>query len=199
MNNTTPTPEAIVQETLDSINSLVEAFRREPYTFLYESDLQAWLTGDLRKRIPYRLSIKRSNTQTPPYELGLVYSEYGGKIDIVCLDPKKSQTSDMSPYKGFDTYIYNLPILVGIELKYRKMGDSFKVTQIMADLAKLESYPEIPNPLAIGFVQDESDVDDFLASLPPLHHPQKETKITKAGFVYVVTPRDTFAIHPNEE
>jgi hypothetical protein len=90
--------------------------------FLFESDIQSALFGELRKNVPEKM--KEAGSRGNVYELSLICSDYGqhgmgsDKVDIVCLDAKQISHFKGTPYKGFDVYIYHLPVLSGIELKY---------------------------------------------------------------------------------
>ncbi len=155
---------------LESVVELIKQFQNSPYNFLYESDLQAILFTRLRSQIPDIFSIPRSSHGSmPAYQLGLVYSEYLSRIDVVCLDPESDYLRHPKPPKPrrYDTYIYELPVYAGIELKYRKMGDQFGFDYCLADFGKLKELP-VQFPITIGFIQSggEDEKNDFFATKP---------------------------------
>jgi hypothetical protein len=106
----------------------VGQFQKHPYHFLYERDIQCQMFAEMRSKIPESIPVPRSEGE--PYDLSLVYSEYGSRnsrdrIDLVCLNPDaipKAHPALFGSQNGYDNYLYSLPILVGIELKYVQMG-----------------------------------------------------------------------------
>src|SRR5207253_6767002 len=125
------------------------------------SDLRAVLLAKIRSRISEELHIPRTARDELPYRLCLVYSEYKKRIDVACLDPQKAVEVLPEPQKGFDTYIYDLPVLVGIEVKYRKMGDTFGFSTCLSDLEKLKKLRDVQHAFVLAFVQNADDVKDF--------------------------------------
>ena len=187
-----PSHAEIETAVLASVNELMGKFCNEPYSFLYESDLQATLFAELRSRLTGRVEIPRSNSAQPPYGLGLVYSEYLSRIDIACLDPDLVRSAESKRHKGHDTYIYNLPVYAGIELKYLKMGDRFDFSACLGDFGKLKALG-IVRPLALGFIQDAGDEDVFLSAVPAEWKRESEVaKVSALDCICVVSPNDTF-------
>ncbi|PKY10453.1 hypothetical protein B1757_10185 [Acidithiobacillus marinus] len=147
------------KRVLDSLWVVIEEFRENPYAFLYEEDIRATLFCEMRKRMPEMIKIKGNSAPEAEYQLREVYCEYGTKIDIACLDTEAEISRDK--HKGYDTFIYGIPIKVGIELKYRKIGDSFSVQESVKDYEKLKEAG-VAHCLALAFVQDENKLEDFL-------------------------------------
>jgi hypothetical protein len=157
---------ALEQAVLAASNDLVRSFQREPYNFLYESDLQSELFSRLRSRIDAQIEIPRSAVPAEkPYRVHPVCTEYptpAGRIDVVCLDPDRTPDSGRRRHKSFDVYVYELPILVAVELKYLKMGDVWNLFGACEeDRLKLRRLKDDPDParaighgLVLGFVQN---------------------------------------------
>jgi len=186
--------EEIDVAVADAVQSVVLAFQASPFGFLYESDLHALLFSELRARLPHTFSVPRSNASEPPYELRLVYSEYR-RIDLVCLDPFRAQAVLQEHHKGWDTYIYALPIHIGIELKYRKMGDIFDFAACRADLEKLKGLRAsggVTHTLALAFLQDTRYTEDFLSLAGLSWRESTIDHVSNLNAIYVFTPKDMF-------
>lgn len=152
-------------EVQNSVESIIREFQDNPYAFLYEEDIRATLFCTLRNRIPGRRVVQGNGKPENEYCLRSIYCEYGGKIDIACLKPGQVEEHRAS-HKGFDTFIYNLPVEIGIELKYRKIGDTFMADKALADYYKLVRIG-VENALVLAFIQSEQDIDTFLGSEEP--------------------------------
>jgi len=191
-----PSHAEIESAVLASVNALAQRFRTAPYSFLYESDLQATLFVELRSRLTGRLHIPRSGGGQPPYDLGIVYSEYYSRIDIACLNPAAVQSVATSTHKGYDTYIYNLPVFVGVELKYRKMGDDFDFRACLGDFGKLAGL-SVARPLVLGFIQDASDEEAFLSAAPSSSRRRSVSELSALSCICIVSPRNMWTFAAN--
>jgi|GEM_PF-5353353 len=185
------TNEEVEQVALESILRLIGEFKREPYHFLFESDLQATLLYHLRSRVSTTIAIPRSNGTPPPYRLNVVCSEYLKKFDIACVDLVLAKGCSTEQRKGFDIYIYNLPVFVGIELKYRKMGDPFGFNSCVADFDKLVKW-KVPRRFVLGFIQDEAAVNAFLQTVPKEWVLSPDAEKVRAGTITVISPMGVF-------
>lgn len=152
----------VSEATESSTLELIKIFQRSPYNFLYESDLQAWLFSKMRSLIPESISIEGTGKPMDKYELSIVNTEYWKRIDIACLDVERVQTHPVRIHGGHDIHIHDVPILIGIEIKYRKMGDRFDLKACIADFNKLNTL-QIPEPLVLGFIQSDKDIDSFFS------------------------------------
>lgn len=178
---------------LMTINQLVKDFQKNPYLYLYESDIQSALFGLLRNRITETINIPGNNGRG--YPLSVIYSEYLEKIDLVCIDSGNLENVDPSPNKGFETYIYNLPLLVGIELKYSKMGDGFSlIRRVRADYDKLKSLEKIKHKLAIGFIQNETQEEMFCREIENGGAEMVAGQLKSLDGMYVVTPSKIYTL-----
>jgi len=175
--------EATEHETLE----LFKIFQSSPYKFLYEHDLQALLFAKIRKRIPESITIKGTGHPLTEYDLSLVYTEYGNKIDVACVDVVRAQEYPTRIHMGSDIHIYELPILIGIEIKYRKLGDKFGIESCIADFIKLNSL-NIHEPLVIGFIQNDQDAKSFFSSSPHGYNPVEVDIIEPLGMINIVSP-----------
>jgi len=180
-------------QILHSINRIIEQFQKNPYQFLFESDIQCALFAELRKNIPEKFRIPSVTKEGLEYELELVYSEYRNKIDLVCLDLQRISFVNKQSHNGDDTYIYELPLLVGIELKYVIMG-YLKVKDVIsvvhADYQKLLKLDDIQHRLAICFLQNDNGkkTTRFYESMQPSDSPQSVQRIEKLDGKYVISP-----------
>lgn len=148
----------------ESLQLVIQEFQHNPYAFLYEEDIRATLFYEIRKRMAEEKRVPGTGNPEHEYRLRRVYCEYLNKIDIACL--KLDLDGDIQkPYKKFDTFIYNFPVEIGIELKYRKIGDAFTVQKSFDDYRKLKKLL-IPCSIAVAFVQDDRDLPGFLGTEP---------------------------------
>ena len=189
-----PSRTKIITVVKASIVELVAKFQSQPYTYLFESDLQADLYARLCSRLSKPIEVNGSGNPEHTYETGVVHTEYWRRIDIVCLDPESVQWSRIRTYMGSDVHIYELPILVGIELKYRKMGDVFGLSSCIADFEKLNVH-KIQYPVALGFLQNRSCEDAFFKGLPYRRDCIDAMEIDPFGSVHVISPEKVWKIH----
>lgn len=183
----TPSSNSIKSAVKTCIDELVSDFLRNPYAFLFESDLQASLYGSLCSKLPELVEIPCPGIPEGKYETGVVHTEYFKRIDIVCLDPKQAPEVKERKYKRNYVHIYELPILVGIEIKYRKMGDRFGLSSCLADFKKLDDIKEVEFPVVLGFLQHQSYKNSFFAGI-------SRTAVQDidpfSRSVYVISPRN---------
>ena len=187
----------IVFHALQAVKEVIGKFQSNPYEFLYECDLQCELYSELKKRINDEIMVPASGGNK--YRMGVVYSEYFSRIDLVCLDPEKICSLGnevIKPHKGDDTYIYNLPVLVGIELKYFMMGYLSGFDALHSDKKKLDKIQretgDLENWLVLGFAQDEKRLDAIVSGTE-----DRREKITKDSVslntICIVSPNDIYA------
>ncbi len=172
----------------ESVKKVMKVFQEAPYSFLYESDLQAVLCAELRSRLTIPLKIKKSNSSEETYALQIVQTEYKDRIDVACLDPEASQSRKTEPHKSFDTYIYNLPVLVGIEIKYLKMGDGFDFVECHKDFSKM-CRSEVKYFLVLGFIQDEKNLQRFISRAAEAYTPIEKSDAIEFDHIYIVSPK----------
>ena len=152
----------VCEVTERSALELIEIFQRTPYRFMYESDIQALLFSKIRESIPDSLYIEGTGHPLDQYEVSVVHTEYWRRIDVACLDVERVRTQKTRVHMGMDVHIYELPVLIGIELKYRKLGDRFGLEACISDFDKLISL-DIESPLVFGFIQNDQDVESFFS------------------------------------
>ena len=180
----------IEERILFSVNQIIKQFQENPYIYLYENDIQCALFSELRKNITETLQISSMTKSGQEYEISLIHSEYRDKIDLVCLDAEKTETFEKSPHKGFDTYIYDLPILVGIELKCVTMGYAKDISISQDDYKKLRDLKDIKSKLAICFLQSNEQATTFSENTQKPHTIQKISKINGLDGIFIVTPSE---------
>ncbi len=190
----TPSRDSIKTAVKTCIDELVANFQRQPYIYLFESDLQADLYARLCSKLSKPIEVHGTGNPDYTYKTGIVHTEYWKRIDIVCLDPESEEWSKIRTYKGTDLHIYELPILVGIELKYRKMGDVFGLSSCIADLKKLNDN-EIQFPVVLGFLQNQSYEADFFSGYTPGWDYKEVPEIDPFGSVHVISPGIVWKIH----
>ena len=182
------------------INEVISEFQSNPYTYLFESDIQCAVFSALRKRLPLSIQIPAKKNDRQAYEVRLVYSEYKSKIDIVCLDSEAishKNITDFHQYNGNDTYIYNLPLLAGIELKYSSMGYFKGYDILQKDFKKLSTIDEIKNRLAICFFQTEEQALPLFEDMKKRTAVKSMAKIEKIYGRYAVSPSEIY--YSNEQ
>ncbi len=189
-----PSRTKIITAVKTCIVELISRYQRQPYAFLFESDLQAGLYASLCSRLSEPAEVHGSGNPEHTYKTGIVHTEYWRRIDIVCLDPESVQWSRIRTHKGSDVHIYELPILVGIELKYRKMGDLFGLSSCLADLKKLNDN-KIQFPVVLGFLQNQSYEADFFSGYTPGWDYKEVPEIDPFGSVHVISPGKVWKIH----
>ena len=185
-----------------STNEYISEFRENPYHYLLERDIQCALFSKLRNRINQKILVKGINQ--PDYELNLINSEYLNSIDIACLDPEainNLSSHDTPQENGKDLYIYHLPILLGIELKYIWMGQNRGVNIFLDDVVKFRKYNDVNNRLgewlSICFIQDEETVEKHLLKLSSSHSYDSVQNIGMLNEQYIVGPRNTYIVNTN--
>ncbi len=189
------TNKLLIDRIFEGINAVIKDFQTNPYSFLYESDIKCALFSDLRKRICETVNVPM--TAGGQYKLNLIYTEYHEKIDVVCLDPEEIaeeiNRGSFFPSKGkHDTYIYNLPILVGIELKYIWMGSKMGFNKLKQDCLKLSELSgfgkKIRNWLALCFIQREEEAEPFISDMEKTCEANDVMVVEQLDSFYVVTP-----------
>lgn len=190
--------DCLTQHSISAINSVIACFHENPYAFLYESDIQYALFSALRERIKGNVEIP--GTGDIKYTLHLVYSEYLDKIDIVCIDPEainKLDKSSLTPYKGYDTYIYSLPVFLAIELKYIWMGYKKGFNIIERDFLKLTKnstqIEKIDNWVVLGFIQRNEEANFFLRDADNRGRLLLLNSVDHLNDIYIVTPNEIYA------
>ncbi len=186
------TNKSLIDRIFEGINAVIRDFQTNLYSFLYKSDIKCALFSDLRKRICETVNVPM--TAGGQYKLDLIYTEYLEKIDIVCLDPQgiaELSRASFSPNKGYDTYIYNLPILVGVELKYIWMGSKIGFNMLEKDclkLSELEEVKKVKNWLALCFIQRKEEAEPFIDNMKQTHEANEVVVAEQLDTFYVVTP-----------
>ena len=102
--------DAIKKAIVQGVNELISKFNKNPYAYLYESDLQCELFGILR-----RATDSFGYVEVYGKQLALINTECKRRIDVACLDPVRCK--QVKPINNVDE-LWNLPLLFGIELKY---------------------------------------------------------------------------------
>lgn len=180
---------SLKSSVLDSVNVVVNQFQENPYKFLYERDIQCALFSALRKGISETVSVPRTGQGN--YTLDLIYSEYGNKIDLVCLDHDaitKLDRENLPAYKSHDIYIYDLPILVAIELKYVTMGYLKGFNILEEDYTKISLLKRVKNSLALCFLQSDREAEAFYKDMARQSSATNISKIDCLNMVYAVSP-----------
>ncbi len=190
--NTRMIEKELTENILSAINKTIEEFQKNPYTFLYESDLQAALFTSLRGNLSYNIQIPITNGGK--YILNPVYTQYLDKIDIVCLDPITISQIPPESSNRYDTYIYSLPIFLGIELKYVYMGYKmgfdilFKDFEKLSTPAKQDIKGKIKHWLVLGFIQRDEEALPLIKNAHTYCEEIKETKaIDVLNGIYMIT------------
>ena len=182
--------------TIKGIQRTIALFQKNSYAFLYESDIQATLFARLRMLLPETITIEGTGKPLFSYQIPIVNSEYGKKIDVVCLNVEQAQFQKIRIHKNCDMSMFDLPIHIGIEIKYRKQGDRSSLNECITDLRKLEKC-EVDVPIVLGFVQNAEELEDFL-SCTDMHKKvlgiNEIIPVTTTGII-VVSPENVWLIN----
>ncbi|KVX00979.1 hypothetical protein [Shewanella frigidimarina] len=177
-----------IREVVDiSIMELFNSFQAAPYSFLFESDIQSILYSKIKKKLPHLIEISGTGHPHEKYKVSVVHTEYFKKIDIACIDIEQCLSHPTRIHKGSDIHLYDLPILKGIEIKYRKLGDKFGIKSCILDMKKLENIG-IKEPVILGFIQNDADVDDFFSACCPDIRFIEENKNSPLNIFTIVSP-----------
>jgi len=154
-----------------AISDLIALYQRNPWDFLYESDIQGALSGRLRAALPADLSVpdgsitrhfNRSKTEYPSSE----------RFDAAIVAPEiGSDAYTQSPcgYCDEDMRIWQLPVLIAVELKHLVRGfrAAMQYSGLEADIVKMDNYRSrsgLENNfcgVALLFVQDQPEWDEL--------------------------------------
>ncbi|PKK84059.1 MAG: hypothetical protein CVT49_05395 [candidate division Zixibacteria bacterium HGW-Zixibacteria-1] len=195
-------PVKLRNKLLSSINNIICDFQENPYSYLYERDIQCALFAEMRKEISQMVSVPGINEKK--YLLNLIYSEYACKghkerIDLVCLNPDKLADAERQQHKKEDTFIYGLPILAAIEIKYIAMGYFNKGIDIsFQDYDKLHKMGEpetMGNKLALCFRQKDAENSVFITE--DFKQSNNLDIVCDLNGVYAITPKRIIKVTKN--
>lgn len=161
--------EKITKAVKMGVSNLISAFQQNPYRFLYEFDLQVFLSSEILKSYDRPVIVQGTGHPENQYSLSPVNTEYFSNIDVTVLDVERCENyPPRINHAGIDAHLYELPVLYGIELKYRKLGDVFGIERCVNDLTKLHELRRNRGTpyltLSYGFIQDEDQVEDFFST-----------------------------------
>jgi hypothetical protein len=199
---------AILQSCIDS---LVKEFQLNPFNFLYEIDLQAFLFSiafdkfeSIRIRGGY-WSDKYEDYNDRDYnydktiETKPVKCEYPTtkRFDIALIDSKKKSDYDKNETlkkHWKNEPFWNQPLKAAIELKYIQLGDNSKINAIKKDINKLKKYRNERDSftgIVLIFFQSKYDPKRFIKEYKTIFTANKEQVIipTDGLFCYIVTPK----------
>jgi hypothetical protein len=191
--------EELLKSLLEAVNEYITEYREMPYHFLLERDVQCGLFSRLRNEINRSLTVEGINREN--YELNLINAEYLDNIDVECLDPEtigSLKIDDLKQENGNDWYIYHLPILLGIEIKYIWMGQDRPSSFFTSDANKFKNSKfkkKTANWLSICFIQDEKTEERHLRKLSRSHSYEVVPYIDKLNELYVVGPVNTCLVN----
>ncbi|MCA3987360.1 hypothetical protein [Vibrio vulnificus] len=184
-------------QTLNSeVLSFLRQFQSNPFRYLFESDIQGELFTQLRHAIPDVLRIAGGGNPLNEYDISIVNSEYLSRLDIALLDVEKAPFHPVRNHKGFDVHLYDCPVFVGIEIKFRKLGDNMGLQSCLRDTAKLRNL-SIPTPVILGFIQAESDVRSFFKNAPKNVHFREVNIDAALGIINIISPKRRWIVTEN--
>jgi hypothetical protein len=134
-------------------------------------------------------------------DLYLIYSEYLQWLDICCLNMEEIEVIKDSPIyalnKGHDDFIYQLPVLQAIELKFIKgnrPGNLQKFIQNEEKIMNSGYRDRIKNYLSICFIQCQEIAKFHIGNKPSEFKIDEVNKIEKLDISYVISPEKTYAL-----
>ena len=124
---------------LETVNEFVFSDFQDnnyPFHYLYEADIQAHLACKISQRIKNQIIFSVLPDKDKKYSLTPITREYplGMRHDIVCINPFKLQQyvnwklEEGKPFK-FSQIMWELPLLVGIEIKYSLFGYTLHINE----------------------------------------------------------------------
>ena len=192
--------DEILTNLLNSINSFVSLFREDLYGYLLESDVQSSLFEKLIKDIDLYIDVEGIRDKKI-YKLNLIYSEYLQWFDICCLNIEEIEVIKDSPiyalHKGHDDFIYQLPVLLAIELKFIKGNRPGNLQKFIQDEEKImnsEYRDRIKNYLSICFIQNQKIAEFHIDNKPSEYKIDEVDKIEQLDISYVISPEKTYAL-----
>ena len=193
--------DQIIERALLSIDLFCHEFRDNPYDYLLESDIQCALLSRMREGINKHVEVVGINRES--YSLNVVNSEYLDHFDICCLNPEEISViakSDVKQNKGHDDYIYQLPTLLALELKYiwAKQRKSFDI--FTSDVSKIHNSKfndRLTNWMTICFIQHQDSADWQIKYSDSNYKIAEVNKIADLNASYIVAPESTYTVTRN--
>lgn len=167
-------------ETLkSSIVDVVDDFRRNPFDFLYEADIQAALFAKAREKFDQeRVEMKGGYRPPEFYPEGCavrttpVKCEYpsGQRFDIAVIDQRRVEHYEKEKWernKWKNDRFWGQPLCAAVEIKYMQLGDrlNHRAAGLMADIKKLRAYKDKDpqfSGIALLFVQSDLQFSEML-------------------------------------
>ena len=143
---------AIRARILESVKQSIEDFKRDPFLFMSERDIQAHLFCLLRQNVAHTIFF---HSGKKAYKTSIINTEYShispkwkDSIDIVCIHSNEaSELINNSTEKKLNEYLWSLPVLAGIEIKLIRFNEN-KGSQIGdKDKEKLERFKKEYNEI----------------------------------------------------
>ncbi len=162
---------------IDVVNNMLEkffeSFQNNPFNYLYESDLQAYLYSLLDKGIDKTVKLKgegKGLLDGHEFETSIVKTEYPSKMrfDIALIDDHEAPDfKSVVRSKYHNEIFWVLPVKTAIEIKYRQLGERLldKINEAYADIDKIIKYmdetekKEDIKGFSLYFVQYLTDAD----------------------------------------
>jgi len=187
-----------LKQLVESINAFSLEFKKEPYSYLLENDIQCALFAKLRKDINQHVDVVGINEDK--YQLNIINSEYLDRFDICCLNKEKIskiKRADVIQNKGNDDYIYQLPVLLAIELKFiwARQRRSFDI--FTSDVNKIEQSQfkeKVDYWLSICFIQTKNAMDWQLENSNKDYLISEIATIERLNTSYIVSPKATYKL-----
>jgi len=229
VNNYASSKEQLFYRILDTVKTFVSDFqKKDRLEFLYEADIQANLSYELAKAIGnLNVTFYSDDLSTEAEKLSLITREYPvasessrGRFDIACINPEmieqyfkwRLEINKNKPI-GINTICWELPLLVGIEIKYSIIGNEGGISGIQKDLEKLKSYNDYYKKrynrddrltftkdfqyLALQFFQDEDRFDELIEE--EYEKFQQVNEINHFDCVYLVGKKRIFKNQVSEK
>ena len=89
-------------------------------------------------------------------------------------------------------------MFIGVEIKYRKLGDRMGLESCLRDMAKLRNL-SIPTPVVLGFIQAESDVRSFFRNTPENTHVSEVNINSALGDINIISPERRWVVTEKAE
>jgi len=191
------------------INDTITEFQRNPFNFLYEIDIQAFLFASIYKELrgeslqlkggyhPQTAYPDHNSISTVPIKCEYPSSK---KFDIAIIDDERLKHFDRQKAiqeEPLNDFFWNQPVIAAIEIKYLQLGDSVskKIKGLKDDAEKLSNHREKNRPflgIALLFVQSKQFVQSILDIFKEKCPVFSDENLPEDGvFSYIVTPQQT--------
>lgn len=200
--------EKIKKDIQTCIYGFLAKFQDRPFHYMTENDIQAELFVRMRDQINWSIDLGHESMRDYSFRktLDLINTEYGEKIDIICLDPLLAQEEikkKKNNGKKLSNFLWRLPVLIGIEIKLVRFDDHTKgINFCSEDAIKLIKFCKkqkinkdlMPSWLVLCFFHNKAGLNVMLNSIKNEHCMKLEDSLTDYDKIYLIDPNSIFQV-----